>query len=279
MLDPLTQRFYRELAAWMAQRESGKGCPIIGINGAQGSGKSTAAVFMREALSSAYGLHAAVLSLDDFYLPRAVRRNLAITVHPLFATRGVPGTHDANLGIDTLKKLRGLQRGETLALPQFSKADDDRTPVIHWPIVEGPVDLVLFEGWCVGTPPQPQSELDMAANDLEANEDADGHWRRIVNEHLGTSYAEWFSLLDAVVFLRVPGFQCVRRWRWQQEQDTARMTGFSAVGPQSQTQLDRFIKHYERLTFHALRVMPKRADVLLTLRENHTVGEILFRKM
>lgn len=278
MLDPLTRAFYRELAAWMAQRKGGQRCPIFGINGAQGSGKSSAAGFLKTALSSAHGLQAIVLSLDDFYLPRAARLDLAVKVHPLFATRGVPGTHDVDLGVDTLKKLLSLQPGEKLALPRFSKAEDDRMLATNWPTVEGPVDLILFEGWCVGITPQSRSELDVPANDLEASEDADGRWRNIVNEHLGASYAEWFSRLDALVFLRVPDFECVRRWRWQQEQDTARMADRSAVGVQSQTQLDRFIKHYERLTSHALRVMPDQADVLLTLREDHTVGEIRFRQ-
>lgn len=280
MLDPLTQGFYRELAAWMAQRRSARAqrCAIFGINGAQGSGKSTAATFLKDVLCSAHGLNVVALSLDDFYLPRAARRNLALAVHPLFATRGVPGTHDTNLGIDTLKKLRCLQPGETLALPQFSKAEDDRMPAIHWPSVEGPVDLVLFEGWCVGLQPQPRSELDVPANNLEALEDADGHWRRIVNEHLGGAYALWFSLLEALVFLRVPDFGCVRRWRWQQEQDTARRAGLSGTGLQSQAQLERFIQHYERLTAHALRVMPAQADVMLTLREDHRVEEIRFRQ-
>ena len=278
MLEPLTQAFYRNLAAWIARRKDGQGCLTVGINGAQGSGKSTAAAFLKNELSSTHSLKAAVLSLDDFYLPRAVRQDLAIKVHPLFATRGVPGTHDTDLGIAMLKKLCALNRGETLALPRFSKAEDDRMAATTWPIVEGPVDVVLFEGWCVGLPPQLLSELDEPANDLEASEDTDGRWRRSVNSQLGAEYAEWFALLDAVMFLRVPDFECVRRWRAQQEQDTARMAGGAAAGLQSPMQLDRFIRHYERLTSHALRVMPERADVLLALRQDHTVGEIRFRK-
>ncbi len=278
MLDKQTQSSYRELAAWMARRIHGKPCPIFGINGAQGSGKSTAAAFLKDQLLSVHGLNAVVVSLDDFYLPRAARQDLAANVHPLFATRGVPGTHDAALGIETLNKLRVLKHGDILALPQFSKADDDRRPVANWPSIEGPVDAILFEGWCVGTPPQMRFDLEAAVNDLEADEDADGCWRSIVNTHLETSYADWFSLLDALVFLHVPDFACVRRWRWQQEQDTATMAASTAIGVQSRNQLEWFIKHYERLTAHALRVMPGRADVLLTLREDHRVGAIRFRQ-
>ena len=278
MLDEQTQTFYRQLAAWMALRERGQCGSIVGINGGQGSGKSTAAAFLKDELLSAHGVRAVVLSLDDFYLPRADRERLALEVHPLFATRGVPGTHDVRLGIDTLDKLRELRKGESLALPQFSKADDDRIPASLWSSITGPVDIVLFEGWCVGTPPQSSAELAEPVNALEANEDADGRWRHIVNEQLRTAYADWFSRLDALVFLRVPDIDCVRRWRWQQEQDTASAADSKATGLQSRTQLERFIQHYERLTTHALRVLPERADVLLTLGEDHAVDSVLFRQ-
>ena len=41
-----------------------------------------------------------MLSLDDLYLPKAERLRLARDVHPLLATRGVPGTHDVALGVE-----------------------------------------------------------------------------------------------------------------------------------------------------------------------------------
>lgn len=277
MLDERTLAFYRQLAAWMAGHQRGPRASIFGINGGQGSGKSTAAAFLKDALFAAHGLRAVVLSLDDFYLPRADRERLAREVHPLFATRGVPGTHDVQLGIDTLDRLRDLRNGASLALPQFSKADDDRMPASRWPSVTGPVDILLFEGWCVGTPPQSSAELAEPINDLEASEDTDGRWRSRVNEELRTTYADWYSRLDALVFLRVPDIACVRRWRWQQEQDTARTASGEGAGLQTRARFDRFIQHYERLTTHALRVLPERADVLLRLREDHVVDGILFR--
>ena len=277
MLDATTQTIYRDLAAWMAGRRAVQPCPIIGINGAQGSGKSTAAAFIAAELLATHGLNAAVLSLDDFYLPRAARLELAAKIHPLFATRGVPGTHEVALGIATLHALRALRPGERLAVPSYAKADDDRLPKSRWPVIEGPVDLILFEGWCVGVPPQASNELNEPINELEAREDADGPWRRHVNVQLGAAYRGWFALIDALVFLRVPDFECVRRWRWQQEQDTARLADASAAGLQSRAQLDRFIQHYARLTTHALRVLPARADVLLTLDEAHSVSDIRYR--
>ncbi len=277
MLDADTQTHYRELAAWLALRCRTAHCPTIGLNGAQGSGKSTAAAFLADELASCHGLAAAVLSIDDFYLPRADRQRLAERVHPLLITRGVPGTHDLPLGVATLQAVRALGAGDSLALPRYSKADDDRLPQSRWPIVHGPVDLILFEGWCVGTPAQDDSALEAPINALEADEDRDGRWRRLVNAQLAGPYAEWFAGLDALIYLQVPNFDAVRRWRWQQEQDTARSTDGNAAGLQTPDQLARFIQHYQRLTLHALETLPDRADVVIRLRDDHGVAVVRHR--
>ena len=92
-------------------------------------------------------------TIDDLYLTRAERDELARTVHPLLATRGVPGTHDPELGCAVIRQMKNLGPGETLKLPRFDKLGDDRLPKSAWPVVTGPVDLVLFEGWCVGSQP------------------------------------------------------------------------------------------------------------------------------
>src|SRR5512146_1489260 len=55
---------------------------VIGICGPQGSGKSTIAVATAELLGTR-GIKAAILSLDDLYLSRTIRAELARTVHPL----------------------------------------------------------------------------------------------------------------------------------------------------------------------------------------------------
>ena len=69
---------------------------VVGLAGAQGSGKSTMAPRLAGRLA-ATGLRAHVLALDDFYLTHDERAELARSVHPLLATRGVPGTHDLAL--------------------------------------------------------------------------------------------------------------------------------------------------------------------------------------
>jgi D-glycerate 3-kinase len=144
------ERLHAPLAARIAAVAMGPAF-VVGICGPQGSGKSTT-VRVVAALLEARGLRVATLSLDDLYLPRSDREALARDVHPLLRTRGVPGTHDVALGLAALDSL--ADAGET-ALPRFDKATDDRAPRPTWPVVAGPVDVVLFEGWCVGARPEP----------------------------------------------------------------------------------------------------------------------------
>ncbi len=254
----VAEQHWRPLAEDLARRAAAKRPLIVGINGAQGSGKSTLCRFL-EALLAEQGLRAVTLSLDDLYLTKAERQELAAKLHPLFATRGVPGTHDVSLGAALLDALAG---GEPVALPCFDKATDDRA--VRTRAVEHPVDVVLFEGWCIGAVPQPDAALAEPINRLEREEDAGGTWRRIVNERLATDYAELFARLELLVMLRVDGFEAVRANRLLQEQKLARRAP-SGSGVMDAGALDRFLMHYERLTRWMLEEMPARADILYSI--------------
>lgn len=139
---------------------------VLGIAGAQGSGKSTVAGVLAERH------RCPVLSLDDLYLDGAKRTALAKRVHPLFRTRGVPGTHDVALGLRTID---ALGKPGTTALPRFDKARDE--PVTP-EATAGAADLLIFEGWCLGARPQGPAALGRPINDLEARDDRDGTWHR-----------------------------------------------------------------------------------------------------
>lgn len=91
-------------AAGAIRAKLGESLLVVGICGAQGSGKST----LSEGLAALFrgeGVATAVLSIDDLYHTKAVREELGRTVHPLLATRGVPGTHDVALGLKLLDEL------------------------------------------------------------------------------------------------------------------------------------------------------------------------------
>ena len=255
---------------------------VVGISGAQGSGKSTLALFLTNWLQREMRLATARLSIDDFYLGNADREELSRTRHPLLATRGVPGTHDVELGMRILAALTVTGTRQTVGLPIFDKASDDRVPESEWPQVEAPIDVVLLEGWCVGARPQAAAELAEPVNALEANEDTDGTWRGHVNERLRSDYADLFSRLDALIMLRIPSFEKVLEWRGLQEhklreQMKLQQTSTTAARGQTDAELVRFIQHYERLTRHMLETMPAYADTVIDIDEEHRMVAMTHR--
>ncbi len=250
---------------------------MIGVSGAQGTGKSTLADYLRKALGTQYAQYTAVLSLDDYYLTKSERRTLATSVHPLLLTRGVPGSHDVGLLCESLNSLRQLQSGQTTKLPRFDKSVDDRVPEEHWTVIEGPVDLIILEGWCVASVPQPHESLLNSLNELEAREDPSGLWRRYVNEKLMAYEASIFCSLDATVFLEAPSFEAIFEWRQLQERKLEKKVGRGAGGIMDSQQLRWFMQHYERITRHNLDLLPATADVVLTLNEDHECIESRYR--
>lgn len=266
----LIDAHYSSLARWVIQQHQPQKTLFLGINGAQGTGKSTLAAFLQFALESNAGWHVAVLSIDDFYLSKAERKELGKRIHPLLETRGVPGTHDMPMLAACVEKLRNLDSETRLSLPRFDKARDDRADPDTWPVIAGPVDLIILEGWCVGSKPQTDDSLLQPVNTLERDEDPSGAWRRYVNEQLEGGYADLFAQLDALIFLRAPNMGAVHRWRLEQEKKLAVPTHTAAdEGIMDSEQLARFVQYYERLTRENLVSLPDIADVVLELGDNH----------
>jgi len=263
----LIERVHVPLAARIAERASGRRNEpvVLGLCGPQGSGKSTMVASLGHLLEDR-GLRVAALSLDDLYLTRGERAALAHRVHPLLATRGVPGTHDVALGLDVIARLRAAG---VVALPVFDKATDDRRPMETWPRVTAPVDVLLFEGWCVGARAQPEAVLAVPVNALERDEDPDGSWRRYVNTALAGSYQQLFATIDELVLLQAPDFAAVYGWRLEQERklrERLAATGADTSNLMDARQLARFLQHFERLTRHIMAEMPSRADVVIPVQ-------------
>jgi D-glycerate 3-kinase len=244
---------------------------LAGVNGAQGSGKSTLCALVASVLKHSFGLRAVHLSIDDFYKTRKDRERLSKEVHPLFMTRGVPGTHDIDLA---LQVINAMVQAEEVTVPRFDKATDERLPRGEWEIESGPVDIILFEGWCVGAMPQSLSELQIPVNDLEAVEDPSAIWRTRVNQSLHEGdYRTLFDSFEVLLMLRVPSMESVFRWRWQQEEDL-RVARGSGPGLMSEKEVLRFLMYYERLTRFMLAEMPGRADMVLDLNEQHQISRL-----
>lgn len=262
-------RIYRPLAARIEMLARTHPGLVVGFCGSQGSGKSTG-VGLLKILLEAEGLRAAALSIDDLYLSKEDRQKLADVVHPLLATRGPPGTHDLVLGEGVLD---ALARPQTVSIPRFDKARDTRMDPSRWDQFQGPADVILFEGWCVGARPQPPEALAQPVNALERNSDPDGRWRAYVNDALAGPYQHLFGRIGFLVFLAAPSFEVVAGWRKEQEAKLrARTDGSSHV--MSDEEIDRFVQFYERLTRFMLAEMPSRADALVRLGENREPQEM-----
>ncbi len=262
----IARQWFMPLAKELVVQRQGAGRPlIIGINGCQGSGKSTLAGLLQLLFQHQYGLSAIALSIDDFYLSRRERQRLADDIHPLLMTRGVPGTHDVGLMARTLD---GLVRGDSpVAIPRFDKVVDDPIPEEEWRTVTPPLDMIVIEGWCLGTPPQDEAVLREPVNRLEADEDPDRRWRRYVNRQIVEHYQPLYQKVDAWIMLRAPSFDGVYRWRLEQEQKLAQQLADSAsenrvMSPQ---EVARFIACFQRLTVHSLQTLPQRVHYLYEL--------------
>jgi D-glycerate 3-kinase len=212
--------------------------------------------------------------MDDFYLTRAQRATLARDVHPLLASRGVPGTHDIDLAMATINGLKSGQ--DEMLITRFDKSTDDRCEPSGYERVSGPVGLIIVEGWCFGARPVPEDSLGTAINRLEKQKDPDGVWRRYVNQALSGDYQKLFAMVDRLVMLRAPSFDTVFKWRLQQEQKLlARFktsTGRSAPGLMSEHQIHDFIQHFQRITEYSLEEMPARVDHLFQLDRDRNIS-------
>lgn len=243
---------------------------LVGLSGTQASGKSTLAAQLAKA-ARRRGHSTLVLALDDYYLGRRERQALAQHVHPLLATRGVPGTHHIGALGDALRACRaGRARG--LVLPRFDKGRDSRLPPSRSRRVAEAPDLVILEGWCIGVPPEDRRALRDPLNRLERIDDPDGRWRRHVDQCLRRDYVPVWRLLDRLVLLAAPSFEVVARWRDEAERP---LRAQGAPKAMSTAAIRRFIAHYERLTRHALSELPRVADVTVQLDAQRRVLRVI----
>ena len=236
----------------------------LAINGAQGSGKSTLSTYLKSYLES-QDIVTEIVSLDDFYLSKAQRAERATQYHPLFAVRGVPGTHDITFAIEQVKR---FNNGEDFILPRFNKATDEPYSSAKWLTCTNKPKVLIFEGWCLGLLPQSPAQLKVPVNDLEATKDSNGKYRARVNQFLSDEYQTLFSLFDKIVFLNAQSFERVYSWRLQQEHQLIKRAGTGM----SDEEVTTFIQYFERLTCWGIESLSARSDLHIKLDENRQFG-------
>ena len=239
---------------------------IVGLTGGQGSGKSTISSILKIILKERFELSTVIFSIDDFYKTLHERKIMSKKVNPLFLTRGVPGTHDTKLLFYCLNQLKNLTKN-ILYIPKFDKSIDDRVPKKKWQKITYQPDIVIFEGWCVAATPQKNKDLIVPINILEKEKDKKKIWRSWVNKELKTTYKKIFKLIDLKIFLKVPNFDHVYKWRLLQE-NKLRATS-KGKKTMNDIEIKNFIMYYERLTKHMLKNFKENSDLVINIDKKH----------
>ena len=267
---------YIPIAFWINRKYKKKGKTLfIGLSASQGSGKTTVANILRIILKNFFRRKICVLSIDDFYKTLKDRKKMAEDEHNLFKTRGVPGTHDVHLIKDFFTSLKE-KKFKKSKLPKFNKAIDDRVKKSQWQTINKKPEIVLLEGWCVGAKAESNNSLKKPINILERKEDKYLIWRKFVNEQLKKDYKKVFSMIDHYIFMRAPNFKIVFRWRLLQEKKLKKKIKYKQQ-IMSYKNIKRFIMFYQRVTLRMIKDLSKTASVVMTLKENHEIGKILYR--
>ncbi|PPD71261.1 hypothetical protein GOBAR_DD31868 [Gossypium barbadense] len=185
---------------------------VIGFSAPQGCGKTTL-VFALDYLFRITGRNSATLSIDDFYLTAGGQAELREQNpgNTLLELRGNAGSHDLPFSVETLTALSKLTKeGMKMKLPRYDKSAysgrGDRADSSTWQEVEGPLTVVLYEGWMLGFKPLANEVVKAVDPQLE-----------IVNKNLGAYYDAWDKFIKAWIVIKIQDPSCVYQWRLQAE--------------------------------------------------------------
>lgn len=191
-------------------RAGGRG-NIQGMLGLQGTGKTTLTSILARIFNH-WGWYLVILSLDDFYHDFTTRQDLQKN-DPRLIWRGPPGTHDVALAIATLRALKQQQSG--VMIPIFDKSlhhgQGDR---IGFKTLAQPADFILFEGWCVGFRPLPDSYFSTVLPPIQT--EADRQFARDCNRAL-MNYLPLWDVLANLWVLQPQDYRWSYLWRQEAE--------------------------------------------------------------
>jgi D-glycerate 3-kinase len=276
--DRMVKSFLIPVSFWISKRVNKKKPLIIGLAGGQGSGKTTISSILTLILKKYFKLSVFKVSIDDFYKTRKDRKLLSKNKHPLLMTRGVPGTHDVDLMLNFFKKIKD-KKFQSLQIPTFNKAIDDRCQKSLWYKIKTKPDVVIFEGWCVGARPQLNSQLKKPINSLEKVYDQGAKWRTYVNNQLKNKYKTLFNQLDGLLYLKAKNFSLLREWRLKQERKLWVQTkNKKNLKIMSSGDVINFMQTYQRITQQMFKDAIKSSSIIMNLNSNHQIEKIKFKK-
>ena len=270
------KKIYIPISFWINNKCKKKGRTLfLGLSGSQGSGKTMVTSILQIILKKFFKKNIYIISIDDFYKTLRDRNRMSQQKHSLFKTRGVPGTHDINL-IKNFFISAKRKKFKKIKLPKFNKSIDDRSKKNYWHNINKRPEIIILEGWCVGAKPQIISSLRKPVNILERHEDKDLIWRKYANEKLKKEYKEVFAMIDYFIFMKVPNFKIVFKWRLLQESKLRKKLHYKKK-IMTYSAIKRFIMFYQRITLQMMKDLSKSASIVLLLKKNHEIKRVLFR--
>ena len=133
-------------------------------------------------------------------------------------------------------------------------------------------DIAIFEGWCIGAKPQSNNSLIKPLNELERKKDKKLIWRRTVNNELKNNYKKIFKMIDFLIFIKIPNFKYIYKWRSLQEKKLRKSSKGKKI--MSNLNIKEFIMHYERVTKYMLKTLNKTSNLLINLNKEHCFKSI-----
>ena len=236
------------------------------ISGVHGIGKSTLLKVLERNIEIFYNKKILTLSLDDYYLSKIKRKKLSKKIHPLFITRGVPGTHNI---AELRKTIKSFDKNNfPLNLPIFNKIKDDVSKKNRK--IKCKKDILLLEGWCCGSPPLTKNYLYKNINNLEKIKDKKLIWRQYYNELLNNDYKKIFECFDKIIFLKAPSFKYILNWRSRQE----KMMKLKNQKIMEKKEIKEFISHFEKITKWMMKTLTYKADMVIHINNIQKINKI-----
>ena len=227
----------------------------IMIAGSQGSGKSSLSKLIKLYLEKFCYKSVVIISMDDFYLSKSQRTQLSKKIHPLFYTRGVPGTHDLELMYKKIKQI--FNKKFPICLPIFDKVSDTRKKTYKKVLK---ADVIIFEGWCAGAQPVDLNYLQKNFNNLEKHKDKNFIWRNSYNKYLN-EYQKIFSKFNYFIYFQFNHWDNVLNWKYKQELELRDKKKDLAL----KKYLKEFVQYYEKVSKWMHLKVPKYCNILIKL--------------
>ena len=83
-------------------------------------------------------------------------------------------------------------------------------------------------------------------------------------------------MLDHFIYMKIPNFNAVFKWRLLQEKKLRKKSYFKKK-IMSYNEIKRFIMFYERITLQMTKDLRKSASVVMLLKKNQDIKKVLFR--